>query len=79
MELYLRWLEKYESVEGENSPIGLILCTDTNKEHIELLRLKECNIKIATYYTALPPMKLLQEKFHQAVKIARERFDNTVE
>jgi predicted nuclease of restriction endonuclease-like (RecB) superfamily len=78
MELYLRWLEKYESVEGENSPIGLILCTDTNKEHIELLRLKESNIKVATYYTALPPMELLQEKFHQAVKIARERIDNIV-
>ncbi|MEO8209268.1 MAG: PDDEXK nuclease domain-containing protein [bacterium] len=78
MELYLRWLEKYESVEGENSPIGLILCTDANKEHIELLRLKESNIKVATYYTALPPMELLQEKFHQAVKIARERFENKV-
>ena len=76
MELYLRWLEKYESVEGENSPIGLILCTDANKEHIELLRLKESNIKVATYYTALPPMELLQEKFHQAVKNARERIEN---
>lgn len=32
MELYLRWLEKYESVDGENSPIGLILCSDANKE-----------------------------------------------
>ena len=79
MELYLRWLEKYESVEGENSPIGLILCSDANKEHIELLRLKESNIKVATYYTALPPMKLLQKKFHQAVKIARERIENTIE
>lgn len=76
MELYLRWLEKYESVEGENSPIGLILCTDANKEHIELLRLKESNIKVATNYTALPPMELLQEKFHQAVKNARERIEN---
>lgn len=79
MELYLRWLEKYESVEGENSPIGLILCTDANKEHIELLRLKESNIKVATYFTALPPMELLQEKFHQAVKIAREIFENKIE
>ena len=26
MELYLRWLERYEMVEGENLPIGLILC-----------------------------------------------------
>jgi predicted nuclease of restriction endonuclease-like (RecB) superfamily len=26
MELYLRYLEKYERLEGENQPIGLILC-----------------------------------------------------
>ncbi len=49
------------------------------KSILELLRLKESNIKVATYYTALPPMKLLQKKFHQAVKIARERIENTIE
>ena len=75
MELYLRLLEKDESVEGENSPVGLILCSDSNKEHIELLRLKESNIKVATYYTALPPLELLEEKLHKAVKIASERFE----
>lgn len=26
MELYHRWLEKYETIEGENKPKGLILC-----------------------------------------------------
>ena len=26
MELYLRWLEKHEMQEGEEQPIGLILC-----------------------------------------------------
>ena len=33
MELYLRYLEKYEVIEGEEKPIGLILCTDKNEEH----------------------------------------------
>ena len=28
MELYLRYLEKYEQLEGENTPIALILCTE---------------------------------------------------
>ncbi len=37
MELYLRWLEKFELVEGENPPIGLILCATKNQEHVELL------------------------------------------
>ena len=37
MELYLKWLDKYERQEGENAPIGLILCAESNKEQIELL------------------------------------------
>jgi hypothetical protein len=29
MELYLRWLDKYErKTESEESPLGLILCSD---------------------------------------------------
>jgi len=37
MELYLRWLEKYEMQKGEKSPIGLILCAEGNNEQVELL------------------------------------------
>ena len=76
VELYLRWLEKHEMAEGENSPIGLILCADANKEHIELMRLEESNIKVATYLTALPPIKLLQTKLHEAIQIARQQLEN---
>ena len=39
MELYLRYLEKHEQMEGEATPIGLILCTGKSEEHIELLQL----------------------------------------
>jgi hypothetical protein len=28
MELYLKWLDKYERKEGEGSPVGLILCSE---------------------------------------------------
>lgn len=76
MELYLRWLEKYEMLEGENLPVGLILCTGKTSEHIELMRLHESNIKIAEYLTILPSKELLLVKFHQAVEIARHHFDN---
>jgi len=73
MELYLRYLEKHEHVEGENYPIGLILCTGKNEEHIELMRLDESNIRVAEYMTVLPPKKLLKEKLHKAVEIARNK------
>ena len=35
MLLYLRYLNKNERKEGEESPIGLILCSEGNTEHIE--------------------------------------------
>lgn len=73
MELYLRWLEKYETIEGENSPIGLILCATKNQEHVELLQLENSNIKVAEYLTKLPNLKLIGQKLHQAIEIARHK------
>lgn len=77
MELYLRWLEKYEMLEGENKPIGLILCTGKNEEHVELMHLHESNIRVAEYLTKLPDKKLLERKLQQAVEIAKEKIMRT--
>jgi len=46
-ELYLCWLEKQEVQTGEKKPIGLLLCSEGNTEHIELLILNEPDIKIS--------------------------------
>jgi len=73
MELYLRYLEKYEMVEGENTPVGLILCAGKNEEHIELLQLDKSNIRVADYLTQLPSKEILQTKLHRAIEIARSR------
>ncbi|MEO6283609.1 MAG: PDDEXK nuclease domain-containing protein [Dyadobacter sp.] len=78
MELYLRFLEKYERIEGENPPIGLILCTGKSQEHIELMQLDKSNIRVADYLTALPSQKDLQEKLHKAVEIARLKLERQV-
>lgn len=75
MELYLRWLEKYEQRPGENAPVGLILCSDKSDEHVELLLLKEDRIKVAQYYTQLPSMAVLKAKLHKAILIARQKED----
>lgn len=32
MELYLRWLARHEQEEGEESPLGIILCTGRKRE-----------------------------------------------
>jgi len=74
MELYLRWLEKYEHVDGENPPIGLILCAGKNEEHVELLHLEDSNIRVAEYMTVLPDKKVLEQKLQAAIAMARQRF-----
>ena len=73
MELYLRYLEKYEMQPGEKSPLGLILCTEGNKEQIELLQLDKAGIKVAEYLTELPDKKLLQQKLHKAIEVSKKR------
>lgn len=77
MELYLRWLEKYEMLEGENKPIGLILCAGKNEEHIELMHLDESNIRVAEYLTQLPARSVLETKLQQAIERARTRLTNS--
>lgn len=73
MELYLRWQEKYDMAEGENKPIGLILCAGKNEEHIELMHLDDSNIRVADYLTKLPDRKLLEQKLQLAIEHAQNR------
>lgn len=73
MELYLRWLEKYEQQEDEEAPIGLILCAEGNKEQIELLQLDTSNIKVGEYITQLIPNKLLKQKLHKAIQFSKNQ------
>jgi predicted nuclease of restriction endonuclease-like (RecB) superfamily len=75
MELYLKWLSKYEKQEGENEPIGLILCAESNKEQVELLELHKDGIMVAEYWTEMPSKQALQQKLHQLLIEAKERID----
>ncbi len=78
MELYLRWLDKYERRPGENTPMGLILCTSKNKEHVELLELDKSGIHVAQYLTELPPKDILEARLHAVIKVARENYEKTL-
>jgi predicted nuclease of restriction endonuclease-like (RecB) superfamily len=75
MELYLKWLDKYEKQEGENTPIGLILCAESSREQIELLEMHKDGILVAEYWTDLPPKKQFEEKIHLLLTEARERME----
>jgi predicted nuclease of restriction endonuclease-like (RecB) superfamily len=76
MELYLKWLNRYERQEGEEHPIGLILCAEKSNEQIELLEMGKNGIMVAEYWIELPPKDKLKKKLHSALVEARERLSN---
>ena len=71
MELYLRWLDRYERQTDENPPLGLILCADKNEEQIELLELADGSVRVASYLTELPPREILERKLVESIERAR--------
>jgi predicted nuclease of restriction endonuclease-like (RecB) superfamily len=75
MQLYLGWLDKYERQEGEESPVGLILCSESGREEIELLKLDRDGIVVAEYWTTLPPKKEFEQKIHEILAETRERME----
>lgn len=77
LELYLRYLDKYEKQEGENAPIGLLLCSEKSDKMVELLELDKSGIHVATYLTELPPVAVFESKIQQSIALAKQKWSNT--
>jgi predicted nuclease of restriction endonuclease-like (RecB) superfamily len=75
VELYLKWLAKYEQQPGEQSPIAIILCGGKDTELVELMDLEPDNIHVGEYWLQLPPKEVLQDKLHKAMVKARSRIE----
>ena len=73
MKLYLKWLNRYERQADENEPIGLILCSESGREEIELLEMDKDGIMVAEYWTTLPPKAEFEQKIHTILLETRER------
>ena len=76
IELYLRWLDRHERQPGEERPMGLILCAGKKAETVEYLDLDRSGVHVAEYLTELPPRQVLQQKLHDAVRLARARLES---
>lgn len=73
MRLYLRYLNQNDRKPWEEEPIGLILCSEGNTEHIQYFMLDEkSDIRVAQYYTELPSKEVLADRLQRAIAIARE-------
>jgi hypothetical protein len=58
---YGAWLKEHEWREGENEPVGLILCTSNTRQHVELLlRHGPHKMQVSEYMTKLPSKKVLE-------------------
>ena len=75
MLLYMKWLNKYERQEGEEAPIGMILCATANREKIELLEMDKSGIAVAEYWTHLPPKAEFEMKIRDIMAEAKERLE----
>lgn len=73
MRLYLRYMNKNDRKPWEEEPIGLILCSEGNTEHIQYFMLDDdSDIRVAQYYTELPSKEVLADRLQRAIAIARE-------
>lgn len=75
MKLYLRFLNKNERKSWEEPPMGLILCSEGNTEHVEYLMLDDAekDIRVAQYFAGLPSKAVLKRKLQRAIAIAQEQ------
>jgi predicted nuclease of restriction endonuclease-like (RecB) superfamily len=65
-----------EMEPGEETPMGLLLCTEGGEEQIELLQLDKSGIKVAQYLTELPPRHVLMNQIQKTMEAAKAHFDN---
>ena len=75
MELYLKWLSKNERVEGENEPIGIILCPSADRAVVELLEMDKSGIAVAEFWTMLPSKAEMEKKLAEIMRDAKERLE----
>lgn len=73
VELYLKWLAKYEQQDNEEAPIAIILCSDKDQALVELLDLAQDHIHVSQYWLELPSKEILKSKLHKALAQAKAR------
>ena len=71
VELYLKWLDKYEKADGEEPPIAIILCATKNDMMAELLEIDNSGIHVAQYLTEYVPKEILQKKLIDSIEKAK--------
>jgi hypothetical protein len=73
MQVNLRTLLKYNMRQGDENPIGFILCVQDYKEHVELVSLEQSKGFISKNLIEFPLKQIFKARLHEAVIIARKQ------
>lgn len=69
LNLYLEYFKKYEMAPGDNPPVGILLCTDKDQEHVEFATAGlDDKVFVAKYLVALPNEKELEQFIKNELK-----------
>lgn len=76
MKVNLRTLLKYKMKQGDEKPIGFILCVQDNEEHIELVQLEQSKGFISKNLIEFPLKQIFKARLHDAVCQARKQLES---
>ncbi|HEX8459810.1 MAG TPA: PDDEXK nuclease domain-containing protein [Segetibacter sp.] len=77
LNMYLEYYKKYEMVPGDNHPVGILLCTDKDQEHVEFATAGiDDKVFVAKYLVGLPDKKELEQFIKKELKDNWHQKDN---
>lgn len=69
MNMYLEYFKKYEMLSKDNPPVGILLCTDKDEEHVEFATAgMDDKVFVSKYLVALPGKKELEQFIKKELK-----------
>lgn len=78
IELYLQHLNETERKEGEEAPLGLILCVDENSTSVKLFQLDIVGMKEIDYPEDFPSKSTIESKLRICFQSEKKRFENHI-
>ncbi len=69
LNMYLEYYKKYEMAAGDNPPVGILLCTGKDQEHVEFATAGlDDKLFVSQYLVALPAKKELEQFIKKELK-----------
>lgn len=74
MNMYLNWFRRNEMCEGDNPPVGILLCTERNEELVRYATAGMTNeLFVSKYEVVLPSTDELEKFVADEVRVLKER------